>query len=69
MRLLPRLSALRYGGDYHPEQWPAATWREDAKLMGEAGITLVTVGVFAWAWLESAEGRYEFGRSTRSSIS
>jgi beta-galactosidase len=55
MHLLPRLSALSYGGDYNPEQWPAATWREDAKLMGEAGITLVTVGVFAWAWLEPAD--------------
>ncbi len=61
MRLLPRLPALCYGGDYNPEQWPAATWREDAKLMREAGVTLATVGVFAWAWLEPAEGRYEFG--------
>jgi beta-galactosidase len=52
---------MSYGGDYNPEQWPASTWREDVKLMGEAGVTLVTVGVFAWAWLEPAEGRYEFG--------
>ncbi len=29
--------------------------------MREAGVTLATVGVFAWAWLEPAEGRYEFG--------
>jgi beta-galactosidase len=61
MRLLPRMSTLSYGGDYNPEQWPAATWREDAKLMAEAGVTLVTVGVFSWAWLEPAEGHYEFG--------
>jgi beta-galactosidase len=61
MPLLPGLSALCYGGDYNPEQWPASTWREDVALMREAGVTLVTVGVFAWAWLEPAEGRYEFG--------
>jgi beta-galactosidase len=61
MRLLPRLTTLSYGGDYNPEQWPSSTWREDAKLMSEAGVTLVTVGVFSWAWLEPAEGRYEFG--------
>jgi beta-galactosidase len=61
MRLLPRLTTLCYGGDYNPEQWPASTWRTDAKLMGDAGVTLVTVGVFSWAWLEPAEGHYEFG--------
>jgi beta-galactosidase len=61
MRLLPRMSLLSYGGDYNPEQWPAATWREDAKLMAEAGVTLVTLGVFSWAWLEPTEGRSEFG--------
>jgi len=52
---------VRYGGDYNPEQWPESVWAEDAKLMREAGVNLATVGVFAWAWLEPAEGRYEFG--------
>ncbi|HEV7896521.1 MAG TPA: beta-galactosidase [Planosporangium sp.] len=61
MPLLPRLSTLCYGGDYNPEQWPASVWRDDVSLMNESGVTLVTVGVFAWAWLEPAEGRYEFG--------
>ena len=28
--------------------------------MREAGVTLVTVGVFAWAWLEPSEGTYAF---------
>ncbi|MGC9670404.1 beta-galactosidase [Planosporangium sp. 12N6] len=60
MPLLPRLPTLAYGGDYNPEQWPPTVWREDVSLMAEAGVTLVTVGVFAWAWLEPAEGRYEF---------
>ena len=51
-RLLPRISGLAYGGDYNPEQWPEHVWAEGIALMREAGITLVTVGVFSWAWLE-----------------
>jgi len=38
-----------YGGDYNPEQWPAEVWPEDVRLMGEAGVNLVTVGIFSWA--------------------
>ena len=51
---------LPYGGDYNPEQWPRETWAEDIRLMREAGITLVTVGVFAGARLEPSEGTYAF---------
>jgi beta-galactosidase len=29
--------------------------------MHEAGVNIVTVGVFSWAWLEPEPGRYEFG--------
>ena len=50
----------RYGGDYNPEQWPRQVWEEDVRLMGEAGVDLVTVGVFSWAELEPAEGSYSF---------
>jgi beta-galactosidase len=56
-----RLRTLAYGGDYNPEQWPEAVWEEDLRLMREAGVTMVTVGVFSWALLEPAEGSYEFG--------
>ncbi|WP_242454508.1 beta-galactosidase [Bailinhaonella thermotolerans] len=52
---------LTYGGDYNPEQWPEETWREDVRLMRQAGVNLVNVGVFAWGVLEPAEGRYDFG--------
>jgi beta-galactosidase len=52
---------LLYGGDYNPEQWPPEIWDEDVRLMREAGVNLVTVGVFAWAYLEPAEGRFDFG--------
>jgi beta-galactosidase len=59
--LVPKVAGLCYGGDYNPEQWPEEVWAEDAKLMREAGVTLATVGVFAWARLEPEPGRYEFG--------
>jgi beta-galactosidase len=49
-----------YGGDYNPEQWPPAVWEEDARLMREAGVNLVTLAVFAWAKLEPEAGRYDF---------
>src|SRR5919198_5453083 len=55
-----RLRGLSYGGDYNPEQWPEQVWVEDVALMREAGVNLVTVGVFAWAWLEPEKGQYTF---------
>jgi beta-galactosidase len=59
MRSWPSFLAL--GGDYNPEQWPEEVWAEDIRLMGEAGVTFVTVGVFAWSLLEPEPGRYETG--------
>lgn len=55
---LPRLA---FGGDYNPEQWPRDVWREDVALMQDAGVDLVTLAVFSWAWLEPEPGRFEFG--------
>nr|WP_273653502.1 beta-galactosidase [Cellulomonas fimi] len=51
---------VRYGGDYNPEQWPKDVWEDDHRAFDEAGITTVTVGVFAWAHLQPAEDRYDF---------
>ena len=51
---LPR--GLGYGGDYNPEQWPEQVWTEDVRLMREAGVSFVTVGVFAWARIEPRPG-------------
>lgn len=49
-----------YGGDYNPEQWPREVWDDDVRLMREAGVSLVTVGVFSWAKLEPREGEFDF---------
>jgi len=57
-RALPT-RGLRYGGDYNPEQWDRATWREDVAAMRAAGVTTVTVGVFSWALLEPEPDRVE----------
>jgi len=51
---------IRYGADYNPEQWPRDVWDEDVRLMMQARVDLVTVGVFSWAQLEPAEGRFAF---------
>jgi beta-galactosidase len=55
------LDHLAYGGDYNPEQWPEAIWREDVALMREAGVNLVSVGIFSWALLEPEPGSFDFG--------
>jgi beta-galactosidase len=60
-RAIPALTGFAYGGDYSPEQWPEEVWAEDVRLMKAAGVNLATVGVFSWAMLEPAPGRYDFG--------
>lgn len=56
-----RLGGIAYGGDYNPEQWPREVWQEDVRLMKEAGVNLVTLAVFSWSRLETANGVYDFG--------
>lgn len=58
--VIPRLGALGFGGDWNPEQWPESVWDEDLRLMREAHVNLVTVGVFSWAHLEPVPGEYQF---------
>ena len=55
------LPALALGGDYNPEQWSREVHAEDRALMREAGVDLVTLGVFSWALLQPAPDRWEFG--------
>ncbi len=55
----PAVEGILYGGDYNPEQWPDDVWQQDVRLMREAGVTMVTVGVFSWALLEPEQGRYD----------
>jgi beta-galactosidase len=57
----PAVPGLAYGGDYNPEQWPLDTQLEDVELMTQAGVNLLSVGIFSWAMLEPREGEYDFG--------
>lgn len=58
---LPGVSAVSYGGDYNPEQWPEELWPEDVELMRQAGVNLVSIGIFSWAMIEPRPGEYDFG--------
>ncbi|HWQ13124.1 MAG TPA: beta-galactosidase [Roseiflexaceae bacterium] len=60
-RPISKVPGMIYGGDYNPEQWPEEVWLEDARLMRQAGVNLVSLGVFAWARLEPRPGVYDFG--------
>ncbi|CAM5434029.1 Beta-galactosidase OS=Streptomyces aurantiogriseus OX=66870 GN=GCM10010251_65790 PE=3 SV=1 [Streptomyces aurantiogriseus] len=60
-----KVPGIAYGGDYNPEQWPEEVWAEDMRLMGEAGVTMVSVNIFSWALLEPSEGEYDFSRLDR----
>jgi len=51
---------LAFGADYNPEQWPRATWDEDVAAMRAAGVTIVSVGIFAWARLQPTADTWTF---------
>ena len=51
---------VAFGGDYNPEQWPEEVWKEDVRLMREARVNLVSVGIFSWARIQPEEGVFDF---------
>lgn len=40
---------MMYGIDYYPEHDPESRWPIDARLIAEAGFTVVRLAEFAWA--------------------
>ena len=52
---------LLHGGDYNPEQWldSPEVLEEDIRLMRQAHVNCVSMGMFAWGVLEPENGRYE----------
>ena len=52
---------LRFGADYNPEQWPREVWRDDMRLMQQAGVNIVSLGIFSWALIEPRPGEWDFG--------
>ncbi|RMI12940.1 beta-galactosidase [Cellulomonas triticagri] len=51
---------IAFGCDWNPEQWDPAVWREDVRLMRDAGVDLVAVNVFGWSQVEPRPGEYDF---------
>jgi beta-galactosidase len=51
---------ILYGGDYNPDQWTPDIWEEDARLMQEAGVNLVSLGIFSWTKMEPKPGEFDF---------
>jgi beta-galactosidase len=58
---------ILFGGDYNPEQWTPAmgydgesVWLDDMQLMRQAGVNLVTLGIFSWAALQPQEHTFTF---------
>ncbi|MDT0269763.1 beta-galactosidase [Streptomyces sp. DSM 44915] len=49
-----------YGADYNPEQWPREVWREDVRLMREAGVNIVSLAIFSWARIQPTADSWDF---------
>jgi beta-galactosidase len=64
-RFRRRLGRIAYGGDYNPEQWPEEVHAEDMRLMKDAGVSLVSLGIFSWALVEPRPGEFDFARFDR----
>lgn len=53
-------SKLYIGAAYYPEHWPEERWKEDLRLMLDAGLNVVRMGEFAWSSMEPAPGEFRF---------
>lgn len=51
--------ALVFGADYNPEQWPDDILEADLRLMLDAGVNRVSLGMFSWARLEPRSGAFD----------
>ena len=53
---------ILHGGDYNPDQWLDCPeiLEEDIRLMKEANVNCMSLGIFSWARLEPEEGKYDF---------
>lgn len=50
-----------FGGDYNPDQWPEEIWDEDIRLMQQAKVNVVSLGIFSWSNIQPSESRWNFG--------
>ena len=52
---------MKLGVCYYPEHWPQERWPVDARLMRQAGLSLVRIADFAWVLMEPKEGEFTWG--------
>ncbi len=55
------MESILYGAAYYPEYMPYERLEQDARLMQQAGLTVVRVGESSWGLWEPEDGRFEFG--------
>ena len=60
MKPIDLKTKLRFGAAYYPEHVTPERVAEDARLMKEAGMTLVRMGELSWIRTEREEGVYDF---------
>ncbi|GLI26234.1 beta-galactosidase [Agromyces rhizosphaerae] len=51
---------MLYGADYNPDQWPEEVWDDDVRLMQQAGVNIVSLGIFAWSRIQPTEDAWDF---------
>jgi beta-galactosidase len=51
---------MKLGVCYYPEHWPQERWEVDARLMRQAGLSLVRMADFAWSGIELKEGQFRW---------
>jgi beta-galactosidase len=51
---------MKLGVCYYPEHWPRERWSVDARMMREAGLSIVRIAEFAWQKMEPEEGEFTF---------
>lgn len=59
-RFFPKSDLMKIGVYYYPEQWPEVQWDRDFQRMAELGFEFTHFAEFAWAFLEPADGKFEF---------
>ena len=56
----PAVPGIIFGADYNPEQWDRSVWDEDVELMRQAGVNLVSTGIFSWSVIQPTESTWDF---------
>jgi beta-galactosidase len=56
----PARDMMTVGVYYYPEAWPREQWARDMANIKSHGFEYVHMAEFAWAFMEPAEGRFDF---------